>query len=346
MSLPPVLVTGLHAADNPSPGLAVARCLQAGGRRVVGLCYSATETGAHDTGVFEEVWRMPRPELDLPAYLDALGRVTARTGARTVMPTLDPEVAIYARERASVEALGLTVLVPEPHVLRRVHKSHLAEVGRACGFHVPRLVAVYTLAEARKVARRMGLPLMVKGAWYEAHRIDHLDELPAIFRALAYRWGRPVLLQALADGAEAVVACLCDRPGRLARTLAMRKLGMSDQGTTWCGVTFRNEALLESCTVLLSTLGWLGPCEVEVLLHETTGMFTLIEVNTRFPSWIGIGPKVGSNLPFDAVCVAEGQPLPEDPGYLTGRAMVRRSQDHVVLLGRLIALDNGGHVGS
>ena len=97
--------------------------------------------------------------------------------------------------------------------------------------------AAHLITVACREARRIGLPLMIKGVWYEAHRVKHMDELPALFRHLKMRWGLPVLLQPCAVGSEAVVACLCDRPGRLARAVSLRKLGMSDQGTTWCGVT-------------------------------------------------------------------------------------------------------------
>jgi carbamoyl-phosphate synthase large subunit len=341
---PPVIVTGLHAADNPSPGLAVARCLVAGGRDVIGLCYSAVETGAHAADVFRQVYRMPRPEHDLDDYFERLAVIRAESGAEIVLPTLDPEVSLYARQQETLRRIGLQFLLPSQETLRRVEKEHLAAVGRGCGFHVPTLHPVRSIAQARATARRLGLPLMIKGAWYEAHRIDYLDEIPAAFRTLSQRWGLPVLLQAVVEGVEAVVACLCDGTGNMVRSLGLRKLGMSSQGTTWCGVTFRNRQLEAACARLLCELAWQGPCEVEVKLHERSGMLTLIELNTRFPSWIGAMVEVGRNLPLDLVHLAEGRQLQPDTGYTTGYVMARQHVDRIVPLSRMVALDTGGRV--
>ncbi len=341
----PIAVTGLHAADNPSPGVAVARCLAAAGRPVIGCCYSAIETGGHVPGVFDRVYRLSRPQdVGKDAFLARLAEIFAQSGARAVIPTLEPEIMIFAEHRERFEALGVRCLLASPESLERTRKQTLAELGRKCGFRVPKLHPVSTLKEARRSAREIGLPLMVKGAWYEAYRVDYQDEVPALFRKLRKKWGAPVLLQAQADGIEAVVACLCDRPGHLARSLSLRKLGMSDQGTTWCGVTFRNEALIEGCRRLLAELEWLGPCEVEVLIDDRNGLMTLIEINSRFPSWIAISEQLGTNMPYDLVRVLEGESLGADPGYPAGRAMVRQITDRVVQLSRLVQLDAGGSV--
>ncbi len=338
----PIAVTGMHAADNPSPGVGVARCLAQAGYRVLGFCYSAIETGSHVPGVFERVYRCPRPDAGTRGYLARIAEVMGQNRALAVIPTLEPEIMLFARNRTELESAGVRALVPRPESLERTRKLVLAELGRSCGFRVPPLVPAATLKEASREARRFGLPVMLKGAWYEAYRIEHLDEIPALFRRLKRRWGLPVLVQPCALGSEAVVACLCDRPGRLARTLSLRKLGMSDQGTTWCAVTFRNDALLEACSDLLAELKWLGPCEVEVLMDESSGMFTLLEVNARFPSWIGVSAELGTNLPGDLVRVLTGEPLGPDPGYAAGRIMVRQILDRTVPLARLLQLDVGG----
>ncbi len=341
---PPIAVTGLHAADNPSPGIGVARCLRSAGHPVQGLCYSAIETGCHASEAFDRVDLLARPESGRETYFGRLAEVLEDSGARILIPTLEPEIVIFSRARRRLAEMGIRCLVPPPEVLRRTHKAHLVDLGRRCGFRVPTVRAANSLKEALRQARQIGLPLMIKGTWYEAHGVEHLDEIPALFRQLKKRWGLPVLLQPRALGSEAVVACLCDRPGHLARALSLRKLGMSDQGTTWCGVTFRNQDLLTACRRLLAEVEWIGPCEIEVLMDPLTGMLTLIEINGRFPSWIGIGPPSGSNLPHDLVRVLDGEDLGADPGHASGQAMVRQIVDRLVPMARLLQLDAGGSV--
>lgn len=338
----PVLVSGLHAVDNPSPGVSVARCLRPNGIPVIGLCYEPTDTGAYVDGLFERVFRLPRIEADPPAYLRRLQAIAAATGAWTLVPTLDPEVAFLSGQGPWLREAGIHSLLPTPAAAARAAKWAIAEPGRAAGFRVPKVHAVRSLEQALGTAEAIGFPVMVKGAFYEAHRAGYPDEIPALFRALSTRWGLPVLLQAQANGAEIVAACLCDRPGRLSRCIAMRKFGMNEQGTTWCGVTFRNEGFLGACARLLEILEWSGPCEVEAKIDETSGMLTLLELNTRFPSWIGIAPEVGSNLPYDLIRTLNGDTLGPDPGFRTGMVMVRQHRDRTIPLSRFIDVAVGG----
>lgn len=337
-----VLVTGLHAVDNPSPGVSVARCLVSAGVRVIGLCYEPTDTGAYLDGVFDRVYRMPRIEADPEAYLRRLYAVAEASAAWALLPTLDPEVAFLSRQAGAMAVHGLRALLPTPDAAAQAAKWAIAEPGRAAGFRVPTLRTARTLDEALHAAESIGFPVMVKGAFYEAHRAEQADEVPALFRALARRWGLPVLVQAQASGAEIVAACLCDRPGRMQRCIAMRKFGMNEQGTTWCGITFRNEPFFRACQRLLAILQWCGPCEVEAKIDEASGMLTLLELNTRLPSWIGIAAEVGSNIPFDLIRVLRGESLDADPGFCTGRVMVRQHHDRTIPLSRFVDLAVGG----
>lgn len=337
-----VIVSGLHAVDNPSPGVSVARCLQRENIRCIGLCYEPTDTGAYVDGLFDRVYRMPRIEADPPAYLRRLQTVAAATGADILVPTLDPEVAFFSKQRDWLRETGLKAMLPSPASAARAAKWAIELAGREAGFRVPKLYSVTSLEQAMQIADELGFPLMVKGAYYEAHRADYPDEIPALFRSLSSRWGLPVLLQAEATGSEIVAACLCDRPGRLARCVAMRKFGMNEQGTTWCGVTFRNNGFLGACSDLMRVLQWQGPCEVEAMMDEGSGMLTLLEVNTRFPSWIGIAPEVGSNMPFDLIRILQGESLSPDPGFQAGVVMVRQHQDLTIPLSRFIDVAVGG----
>lgn len=337
-----VLVIGLHAADNPSPGVAVARLLVEAGYSVVGICYSVLETGALSGGIFRSIFFAPSPSDGAELFLERLVTVFKESGASILIPTLDPDVVFFAKRKAFLREHGIRCLIPDLTVLQRTLKVTLADIGRQCGFHVPQIYPAYSLKEAQKHARNIGMPLMIKGAWYEAHEIGFFDEIPYFFRKLKQRWGLPVLLQAKLVGSEAVVSVLCDRPGHVSRSLSLRKFGMSDQGTTWCGVIFKNDALLVACNRLMDELKWIGPSEVEVMMHESSGMISLLEVNMRFPSWIGIGAEVGSNQPADLVRILEGYVLEPDPGYQVGRVMVRQYLDKTVPMARLVALEAGG----
>ena len=173
-----IAVSGLHAVDNPSPGVSVARCLKNAGRRVVGLCYEPTDTGAYMKGLFDHVARMPKPEREPQGYLDRLRTILDETKANILIPTLDTEVIFFSKHTSWLHDNGICCIVPESKVLKQVAKWNIDELGHKAGFRVPRIFKVETQKKALIIARKIGLPLMIKGAFYEAHRIEYFDEIP------------------------------------------------------------------------------------------------------------------------------------------------------------------------
>ncbi|HEX7498980.1 MAG TPA: ATP-grasp domain-containing protein, partial [Polyangia bacterium] len=77
-------------------------------------------------------------------------------------------------------------------------------------------------------------------------------------------------------------------------------------------------------------LRWRGPLEVEILKSARTGEYFVIEINPRFPAWIHLSAGAGLNLPYFAVRMALGLPLPSPlPSYRAGTLFVRISVDQI-----------------
>jgi len=91
-----------------------------------------------------------------------------------------------------------------------------------------------------------------------------------------------------------------------------------------------NPELIRVCEAVVGALRWRGPLEVEILQSTKTGEYFVIEINPRFPAWIHLTAGAGLNLPYFAVRLALGLPLPSPmPNYRAGTLFVRIAIDQI-----------------
>jgi carbamoyl-phosphate synthase large subunit len=137
-------------------------------------------------------------------------------------------------------------------------------------------------------------------------------------------------VQQFIPGEEYNVAALGDGHGNTAGAVAMRKTMLTDKGKGWCGVAIDNKKLTELTENVIGALSWRGPLEVEILKDIQSGEYYVIEINPRFPAWIYLAAGAGLNLPYYAIRLALGLPLPNPlPTYRAGTMFVRISLDQI-----------------
>jgi carbamoyl-phosphate synthase large subunit len=190
---------------------------------------------------------------------------------------------------------------------------------------------------------RFGQTLVVKGVYYGAAVTHNEPDAVAAFHKFAAQWGLPVIVQKFVRGEEYNVAALGDGHGNMAGAVAMRKMMITDKGKGWCGVAIQNPELLSLAEALIGELRWRGPLEVEILKDSHSGEYYVIEINPRFPAWIYLSAGAGLNLPYYAVRLALGLPLPSTmPGYRAGTLFVRISVDQIADLSTFEQLSSLG----
>jgi predicted ATP-grasp superfamily ATP-dependent carboligase len=101
--------------------------------------------------------------------------------------------------------------------------------------------------------------------------------------------------------------------------LMIKKLKIAENGTTVFGVTVYDEGLLSITEEFVLGMGWEGPFEVEFIRNDG---YHLIEMNSRFPSWIDVGIGAGLNLPSVLADVLWGQEIRGEV-YKTGVAFIK-----------------------
>jgi carbamoyl-phosphate synthase large subunit len=328
-----IAVTGLSAADNPAPGVAVARSLREGGHRgrLIGLAYDTMDTGLYNRDIFDEIYMIPFPSTGGDALLQRLKAIRADGGLDAVLPTLDSEMELYLSLSPELDALGIGHFLPDENSLALRAKSRLAEFCAKHDFLVPPTKVVFDQQGMASAYEELsedaeGEPIYVKGIYYDARKAYTPEQASEAYFAIANRWGLPIILQRGLKGFEYNVCCLGDGEGGLIGAVPMRKLGVTDKGKAWSGVTVGDPRLRELSERIIRALKWRGPCELEILCEEGSQDLHLIEINPRFPAWCYLCTGAGQNLPMAQARLALGEDVsvlePGRSGVIYSRAAV------------------------
>ncbi len=330
-----IAVTGMNArADNPGPGLAVARCLKesALGTRVVGFGYEALDPALYHRGFVDRGYLLPYPSHGEDALLARLTELHAREKFDVLIPCLDAEMSSFARLAPTLAAMGICMFIPNSHQLALRSKDRLPELAKATGISSPKTQSVYQ-ANFFHSCQTQGwrYPLMVKGLYYDAKLAHNADEAVAAFHHIAGEWGVPILAQSWISGEEINLAGVGDGLGGLAGAVMMKKRALTDKGKGWAGISIHDEELLAAAQRFCKVTKWRGGLELEMLRDEE-GKLHLIEINPRFPAWIYLSAGVGCNLPELLVRLALGEKLIPKPPTPAGVLFIRYAEEAIVSL--------------
>lgn len=334
-----IAVTGVNAhAENPGPGMAVARCLVEHPEfkgRVIGLAYDALDAGLYARQYFTASYLLPYPSSGDEVLMERLLGIHDYEQIDALIPCLDSELPNFIRLRGELAQNGIKMLIPSRDQFTLRAKDHLVELCQSVDIPVPRTKVLTDPSFFDRVARS-GLqeeswqyPLVLKGIFYDATIVNNAAEAKSIFFKLITKWGYPCLVQEVIKGDELNLAGLGDGEGNLVGHVTMRKRAMTEKGKAWAGVTIIDEAMLEAAQRLVKALSWRGPLEVEAIRGED-GRIYLIEINPRFPSWIYLSKAVNRNLPIAVLKLLDKQTELGLAAPRSGYFFIRHAQELVL----------------
>jgi carbamoyl-phosphate synthase large subunit len=310
-----VAITGVSAFEVVMPGLGVARALRRAGEitQVVGFGYGPFDTGIHRKDLFDHLFQIADPT-DHDALVSTIAAARKKVGIEAVVPCLDFELEHFIAVRHRLEDIGIRMLLPSQEALRRTRKKHVfngAVKQKDWGaFAMPTTMKVWTLQGVERSARALGFPLVIKGPVSGAFPAHSLEDARTMWLRLKEQGHPETLAQPFVYGEEFAVAAVCDDRHRLTGAVAIKKLVRCERGNTWGAVQVDLPDLVGSLQAFLKEVRWTGPVEAEFIRDSVTEKFMLLEVNPRFPAWVGYCADIGVNLPLQAVLGALGRPMP------------------------------------
>ncbi len=295
-------VSGINAIDNPGPGIGVARSLKEDSKlhaKIVGLAYDAMEPGIFMDWVVDKSYLLPYPSGGGEAFIDRLLYIKNNFGLDVVIPNLDVELPIYIKFARQLEEAGIKTFLPTMEQFRLRGKDRLDEIADKTKISLPKTKVVNSIDGLLGAISEIGLPVMVKGSFYKAHRAYTTQEAISYYNALVAEWGYPVIVQQVVAGDELNVIGLGDGDGNSLGHVGIKKISTTALGKIWTGVTVKNKKMLAATERFIREFKWRGPFELECIVSGDEVF--LIEINPRFPAWVYFATGVGTNLPSQLV---------------------------------------------
>ncbi len=332
-----VALTGLEGRDNPYPGCAIARALkEARGDDVsiIGFSYEPTLTGNFRSDLFDRVYTTPLPGDPTAVLLPRILEIHRSDPIDVFIPALDSELAIYSMHQDKLAEHGTRMVVPSPQAVKSRYKQQLYPWAQRNSIFSPR-TEVVTKAETFWEQESWGFPCYLKGPLADAVRVDSQAEANAVYKRLVSRWGYPVLAQEAVYGEEYDVCAVARPDGEAAGMVCIKKTVLNDAGKAIGAEVVDCPEAMQAAKEVLKALKWSGPLEIEMIRVTSSGRFFLLEVNARFPAWVGITPTAGLNLPDLLLRIALDEGLPQNSQAIVGTRFLRGSHTTVTRTERL-----------
>ncbi len=341
-----IAITGIHAGDNPQPGVPVIRSLRMSKHRgkIIGFSYDALETGIYDTTLCDSIFTVPYPSEGSEVLIKRIEYIHNKEHIDVLIPTLDAELLSYIKIEPKLEKLGIKMFLPTEEQLKVRSKGKLGELKNKHNINVPNHKLISDINEAYRIGDTFTYPVVVKGLYYEAYVAHNPQEVMQYFSNIRANWGLPIVVQEHITGEEYDVVAVGDGKGKCISAVPIRKMYLTDKGKAWAGISIKDNKLIELTNDLFAKIKWRGPCEVECIKANSDGEYYLIEMNPRFPAWCYLATAVGHNQAEAVVKLACGENLDPFGDYEAGKFFVRHALDIIGDMSSLEALTTKGEL--
>ena len=299
-----IAITGISSFDVVMPGLGVANSLQNQPQieKLYGLGYGPYDSGAHNPSLFDSIYRLPDTdnETDL---INHIKQIKDNSGLDVVLPCLDHEIEKFIKIEGNLKEIGVKMLLPTLKTYKNRSKKHLHNMKKKdwTAFRIPDSEIVANEKQFYRSLKNLGFPLVLKGINGGSEKVYNYQHAHAVWLEMKNNGHEEILVQKFIAGDEFTVAGVCNYQSNLVQAVAVKKLVQCEKGNTWGAIKVSLPGLTENLAPYLLKLQWKGPFELEFIRDITKETLNLIEINPRFPAWIGFTSDLGINLPLTTI---------------------------------------------
>ncbi len=333
-------------------GLDIARRLSAEGVTVYGIDTGTGVPGRHSRAC-TFVSCPYTAESDQRRYLEFLLDFGASLGTRAVLyPLSDRHVLLCSEYREQLDPYFAYVMPPHEMMVRLTTKDGLDSVSREHAVPAPQTYFLTGLDDIAEVAAKVPYPAILKpteSTYWHTPEITQLlrkgllegrakvilchtpEELTAAFEQIAAFDPRMIVQEVIPgeDSRLVYAPFYVDRAGVVRGIFTGRKHRVIPTGFGSASFveTYTDPVLQELVVRFLEAVGYRGLGGLEFKEDPRDGQYKLIEFNTRFGMWDGLGVHCGVDLPFISYRDALGLPVESQLGSAPGLKWVDWQRD-------------------
>ena len=279
--------------------------------RLVDRCYFTPSPAAD--------WRAGRIQRDNTEteerYLRAVTQICETENIDTIVPSFDPHVYVFSKNKERFERLGVLIPVPEYEtILMSLDKYRTICAAQEVGFPCPATRLAESEEELQEISKELGFPLVIKPRVTAAGRgtaiVMGLQELLTHYREATLPGS--YMIQEYIPGSQLRHVIFAISSAGLIRMCigrrAIRSLYRLHQhfGTAQESVDSHHTT---QAARLVQKIGWRGVIAVQMKIDSRDGTPKLMEINPRMGHGVWNRIAVGINEPLMALKVARGEEL-------------------------------------
>jgi D-aspartate ligase len=307
-------------------GLDIARSLGRLGIPVYGIDPDPKAVGGQSK--YCQLVVCPDPGTAETEYIQFLVEWSQTLGCKPVLYPVSDEMALLcSRERQSLQRYYEYVMPDHATMVKLSTKGGLATAAQECDIPAPQTIIPQDMQEVEAVAQSLTYPVILKpveSAYWHTPEIATLlresalsgrakvilchnaSELVQTYRDIAAHDDRLIIQEVIPGPDEnlAYISFYLDRQSRPLALFAGRKLRVLPIGFGSASYvrSFRDPNLEEIALKLLTGVEYQGLGGLEFKKDPRDSRYKLVEFNTRFGMWDGLGTRCGVDTPYIAYC--------------------------------------------
>lgn len=292
-------------------------------------------------------------EHDEQAYLDFVLDFGKKLGTKAVLyPLSDRHVLLFSEYRELLAPYYEFVMPPHETMLKLTTKDGLDDIAREFSIPAPQTVFLSAETDIRAVAEDIPFPAILKpteSTYWHTREITELlrtgvfqgrakvivcqtpEELVDAFERIAVYDPRMIVQEVIPgeDSRLVYAPFYLDRASTPLAYFSGRKHRVIPTGFGSASFveTYADPALRELVFRILSSVSYQGLGGLEFKQDPRDGQYKLIEFNTRFGMWDGLGVHCGVDLPLTSYRDALGLPVEPQFEFRTGMKWVDWQRD-------------------
>jgi len=292
-------ITGVHAGCYRTPGMAVSKCLSnCHEYNLIALDYDGLSTGLY-SDLYNHKHILPWVG-NKAAIVNELQVLKTQKKLDILIPCLNADVEFFRSISDELSQIGIDTFLPSIGAVNSRKKAILPELSNTLKLNSPVTAICNNFDEIFQASKKIGFPCLVKGKECGVFPVRNEELLRHFSDYCAVLHGWPIILQEWIAGEEYSIYGLSDSNSNLKSLLAVKKIGITDDGETWMSVTVAYDEYHEIVNTLIKALNWFGPIEID-LIRDDIGKLYLIDINPRFPAWIDGLLHYDINPPLNAL---------------------------------------------
>lgn len=278
------------------------------------------------------------------AYIRRIEEICRLERIDAIFPSLDPEVYLFAKNKARLAGQGVVAVVPEPEVIRiPMDKALTIRAALEAGFPVPRTWFPESACDVERIAAEGRPPWIVKPRFtaHGAHMVyvDDAANLPHAYAQVAAFQRDPLVQEYITGGLRSNYYITVGRDGEMLSVFTpkvMRTFRAGYRVSSKTCISASAAPYLGELRALVRGLGLWGGYTIQTQVDPRDGSPKLLEINARLGQHLWWRTGLGVNEPKILLQLARGEQPSGNLDFPDGVSLLDPYHDFFFLLNQAV----------